>query len=254
MKKAIKTNKITKKRVIKQRDINTVYALLNKKTAWTWKEIENAVSLSTGNEKLISDENTRFLIWSIPAVKTCPFRTEHCEEACYAVKAETAYPDVLPAREYNYLLSHTDLFVPFMSRLFHEIAAKPAYKKAKWILVRIHESGDFYNVEYMKKWFDIARNCIDIKNMVFQAYTKSLPFYDLLVDSKPLNFVPVASVWDDTAQSQLDLIEKHNMTIYTAYDKKDGLPDGYSFCDCVNCATCQKCYHGKVKRIACEIH
>ena len=114
MKKAIKTKKITKKRVIKQRDINTVYALLNKKTAWTWKEIENAVSLSTGNEKLISDENTRFLIWSIPAIKTCPFRTKHCEKDCYAVKAETAYPDVLPAREYNYLLSQTDLFVPFM--------------------------------------------------------------------------------------------------------------------------------------------
>ena len=116
MKKAIKTNKITKKRVIKQRDINTVYALLNKKTAWTWKEIENAVSLSTGNEKLISDENTRFLIWSIPAVKTCPFRTEHCEEACYAVKAETAYPDVLPAREYNYLLSQTDCLAASMSK------------------------------------------------------------------------------------------------------------------------------------------
>lgn len=235
------------------RNILKAYELLNKKSSWTWDEINEAVSISTGNRKLKSSKDVKFLIWNLPAVVTCPYRTAMCSAACYAIKAEKAYPDVLPARNYNFELSKTDFFVDFMSRLFHEIAKKAAYKKAKWILVRIHESGDFYSVEYMKKWFDIAENCKDIKNMLFMAYTKSLPFYDTLKGNKPLNFVVRGSVWDDTSDEQLALIKKYNLPIYTAYEPGK-FPKNYKKCSCVDCGKCQMCYKEENKLIACEIH
>lgn len=236
------------------RNIMKAYELLNKKNAWTWDEINEAVSISTGNRKLKSTASVKFLIWNLPAVKTCPFRTAHCECNCYALKAERMYPEVLPAREFNLEFSKSEIFVDFMTRLFHEIAAKASYRKAKWILVRVHESGDFYSLDYMAKWFNIARNCVDIKNMIFQAYTKSIAFYDVLKDNKPLNFFFMSSIWDDTKPEFIALTEKLGIPIYTAYEAKKGLPAGYAKCECIDCGRCQMCYHGKVMHIACEIH
>jgi hypothetical protein len=37
-------------------------------------------------------------------------------------------------------------------------------------VVRVHESGDFYSVEYFRKWLKIARK---LPNIQFYAYTKS---------------------------------------------------------------------------------
>ena len=56
------------------------------------------LTYSTSNLKYIPSAEMGYLIWNIPAVKTCPNRTPHCEAGCYARKAEFAYPDVLPYR------------------------------------------------------------------------------------------------------------------------------------------------------------
>ena len=41
--------------------------------------------------------------------------------------------------------------------------------KAKFKVVRIHESGDFYSIEYVEKWDNIAKQLPQVK---FYAYTK----------------------------------------------------------------------------------
>lgn len=63
-----------------------------------------------GNKKLVNNDKVRYIIWNLPAIKTCPFATEHCKKACYACKAERMYPSVTPSREKNYNDSLKDDF------------------------------------------------------------------------------------------------------------------------------------------------
>lgn len=219
----------------------------------TWKDLQGKsgkISLSDGNKKLVSDEYTRFLIFSIPAVKTCPFATEHCKASCYAVKAERAYPDCLPAREKNLAFTKTDEFVPFMVKALHYIAGLKAYRKAEHITVRIHESGDFYSYEYLKKWLDIADACRDIKNMDFAAYTKSIPYlmkakkegYNVS-DCKACNIRFTSSIWDDTKAVYIAETEVLDLPIYTAFEK-ESWDESYTKCECKDCGHCRHCFAG----------
>ena len=234
----------------------------NEQRKMTWGLLKNKsgiVSLSDGNKKLVSDEFTRFIIWSLPAGKTCPFATEMCYNACYARKAEIAYPDCLPAREKNLAFSKTDEFVPFMIKALHYIASLKAYRNAEHITIRIHESGDFYSVEYLEKWLDIAEACKDITNLDMSAYTKSIPYlvqackdgYNL----KTCGIRFISSIWADTKAERINETKTLNLPIYTAFEK--GLFDKeYEKCDCENCGHCRKCYKGEkaCNRIAVEIH
>jgi hypothetical protein len=53
--------------------------------------------------------------------------------------------------------------------------------------VRIHDSGDFYSIEYLLKWVDIANTN---KEVIFYAYTKSIPFFKGTFQGKPIIKVP----------------------------------------------------------------
>lgn len=231
----------------------------------TWKDLKgngSTICISDGNKKLISDNVTRFLIFSLPAEKTCPFATAHCKEACYAKKAEKAYPDCLPAREKNLAFSKTDEFVPFMVEALHYIASLKAYRNAEHITVRIHESGDFYSYEYLKKWLDIANACKDIKNMDFGAYTKSIPYlmkakkegYNVS-DYRDCNIRFTSSIWDDTKAVYIAETEVLDLPIYTAFEK-ESWDESYTKCNCENCGHCRHCFAGETacKRNAVVIH
>lgn len=217
------------------------------------------VSLSWENKKLISTSETRFIIWSIPAIKTCPFATKHCAKDCYARKAEKCYPDCLSARTKNYDFSKTDMFVPFMVNVFHYMASLKAYREAKHISIRIHESGDFYSVEYLEKWLDIAEQCKDIPNIDFCAYTKSIPYLvQACKDGYNLNDCGIhflSSIWDDTKKERIEETFELNLPIYTAFEKGH-FPDGYTKCECNDCGHCRQCYKGENEKqmIAVEIH
>ena len=213
----------------------------------TWKELNNAIYVSRRNKKLVPDSETDFIIWNLPAVMTCPNRTAHCEEFCYAKKAEIAYPDCLPARKRNFKESLKDSFVEDMTKTILKIAIGSKKKK---IVVRIHESGDFYNKAYVNKWLEIIDNCKFDKRIVFIAYTKSFKFFDGV--KLPKNFSLRASVWDDTKESDLETIKRNGWKIYTAVDKfQKG--DKFTRCRCSDCASCGKCWKN-YKDIRCEIH
>ena len=101
-----------------------------------------------GNLKLKNNENTRFMIWNIPAVITCPFRTAMCEKFCYARKAERMYPSCSDARQRNFEVTKQ---ADFVERMIFTIEAELNTKKftGKKVVFRIHESGDFYNWGYI---------------------------------------------------------------------------------------------------------
>lgn len=202
--------------------------------------------VSTGNKKLKSNGKVRFLIWNLPALQTCPFSTELCRKNCYARKAEKQYPGCLPCRERNLELSKQDDFVSEMVKLIHRRQKHWRYRDKK-IFTRIHESGDFYSVEYAQKWCEIAEQCPEV---TFLAYTKSLPFFEGL--SVPKNLVIRASLWADTLPELRELSAKY--PTYTALPKGTYDTVRNFQCKCEDCGTCQACYSPKVKNIIVDIH
>lgn len=212
------------------------------------------INLSHGNKKLKSNDKVAFLIWNLPAIMTCPYATENCKRYCYARKAEKQYPDCLKSRQDHFEISRQENFV---DRMIYTIDTELMRKsnKTRKIVFRIHESGDFYNKEYVAKWLQIMNHYKKEKRIVFVAYTKSVRFFDGI--DLPANFRLLASVWSDTKEENLEIIKRNNFRIYTAFneeDMKQARKDGYTVCRCKDCATCGKCWNKKVQDIACEIH
>lgn len=238
------------------------------------------ISVSDGNKKLKStngktDENgnyipsTKWLIFNTLAVVTCPYRTAMCggylrgekrfeydektgkiidkKAECYAVKAEKAYPTVIPARRDNLRATILPGFVEMMTEIILKTAKN---MKKERLIVRIHESGDFYNKRYAEMWLQIARNVAHDIRIVFWCYTKSFVFFDGV--QLPANFKLRASVWADTAPEQLEIIARNNWPIYTVYENE--LPANYNECFCKDCANCNQCGDMGIKSIACKRH
>ena len=227
----------------------------------TWKQAQQDkrfLNLSEGNRKLIPNESIRFLIWNLPSRITCPFATKHCFHFCYAVKAENAYPNCKTSRLRNLERSKESDFVESMIFTIEAHLDRPSFKTAKKVIVRIHESGEFYNQAYADKWLKIAEHFKHNKRVVFMAYTKSIVFFSNNIYSDKRKYIPPNmvirfSVWDDTKADYIRLAERWDFPIYTAVDKfSKGIPS-QNRCLCRDCAKCGKCW-GKTKKIVCEIH
>ena len=134
-------------------------------------------TFSKGNRKL----SKNVLIWNLPAVKTCPGSSTYCRRICYALKAERCYPSARKSRLRNFEFSKSEQFVEKIVQFL---------KKRKETIIRLHESGDFYNKEYLNKWCEIARQLPD---KIFYAYTKSY-FFDNFWDNIPDNLRIIQSV------------------------------------------------------------
>ena len=206
---------------------------------------------TNGNKKLVNNDKARFLIWNLPAIQTCPYATEHCKRACYALKAERLYPSARESRQNNFWESLKDDFSDRMIDTIAYYRNSKAYEGKK-MLVRIHESGDFYSQEYADKWVKVINHFRNDSSIVFCCYTKSLPFFDKYDIKSMTNFAFIASVWDDTSAEMLSKIKEKNYRIYTAVESFDNWNGNR--CRCADCAKCQQCFNNKVNAIACQIH
>ena len=133
------------------------------------------MNLLTQNKKLKNTSlmnRARILNFSLPAYKTqnnkmvCPFAKD-CVKYCYAQKGNYRFPSVKKGLNKRYELSKKEEFVTIMNA--NILLERPTH-------VRIHDSGDFYSVDYLNKWVQIAK---DNKDVIFYAYTKSIPFFKL---------------------------------------------------------------------------
>lgn len=134
--------------------------------------------LSLSNSKLKKDN---IFTWGIPAYKsesgmiTCPNAGE-CLKGCYARQGFYVMPTVRQAQEARLELSLTDNFVSVMDA---EI------KRRKVKRLRIHDSGDFFSVDYLNKWLNIMHLN---PNVVFYAYTKMVKLFKAKQKLLPANF------------------------------------------------------------------
>ena len=144
----------------------------------------NLLTQNAKMKKTSLKNNSKIYNFSIPAYKTksgkltCPF-ADSCIKYCYAQKGNyTRFPIVQQLMEQKYTITKQDNFILLMNE---EIQKKKATH------IRIHDSGDFYSVKYLQKWVDIATQNT---NVIFYAYTKSIPFFKGAKAGKPIVKVP----------------------------------------------------------------
>ena len=144
----------------------------------------NLLTQNAKMKKTSIKNNSKIFNFSIPAYKTkegkvtCPFAKD-CIKYCYAQKGNyTRFPIVQDLMEQKYNITKQDNFILLMNE---EITKKKATH------IRIHDSGDFYSVKYLQKWVDIATQN---KDVIFYAYTKSIPFFKGAKGGKPTVKVP----------------------------------------------------------------
>lgn len=219
-------------------------------------------NISTSNKKLVGtpqeeiknnyDISIGFAIFNLPCRATCPFATEACKKFCYAGKAETAYPDCKPSRIRNFHETRRDDFVV---RMAYTIVSRYLNMKAKKLVVRIHESGDFYNRAYVKKWLEIIRLVESLgftsEQIIFIAYTKSFPFFD--GEKLPALLALRASLDATSPLKMIEIVRRNNWNVYRVVEKFSD-NNNTNNCRCSDCATCGKCWNNAIYGIECEIH
>jgi hypothetical protein len=113
--------------------------------------------LTRGNGKLGEGIHA----WSLPAVETCPGRSDLCTRVCYARSGRFRTRTMQSRLAENLIDAQAD---DFAARITAEIHRRGVHT------LRIHVSGDFYDAEYTRKWATIARRC---PRTTFYAYTRS---------------------------------------------------------------------------------
>ena len=126
--------------------------------------------MSKGNAKLSKDT----LILSLPAGITCP-GSNACKAwvtlkddkrvlnrglesmfTCFAASEELRYPNVFKSRKYNYDLINSYVIKKDLKGLTDLINRSIQANRKNINKVRIHESGDFFNIIYIS-WDNLPR-------------------------------------------------------------------------------------------------
>lgn len=188
------------------------------------------MTLLRQNSELRAD---RIWNWTLPAhgvrlqdgrtLNVCP-NAGACANFCYALNGTYMFRNVRGAHERNLLmvLDHLEDWKVDMAKELSHKRFQPngiprlseyvlnlddwaeAWRKAGGAAVRIHDSGDFFSLEYLNAWLDIARMHPSI---LFYCYTKEVTmFREHVVGKAPTNFRWVYSM----GGKQDSLIDKEN--------------------------------------------
>lgn len=122
-------------------------------------------------------------------LKTCP-QAGRCATGCYARSGTYRFSNVAKAYEARLELTQSDRFVPSMVAEIGYKANKASIK-GNHCIIRIHDSGDFYNVSYWDKWRIIMTQVPYVK---YYAYTKMIQFFNDRKAHRPLNFTLIYSL------------------------------------------------------------
>lgn len=124
--------------------------------------------------KKSSQNGTHLYNWGIPAYKsqngtiTCP-NASKCIIGCYAKSGAYVWSNVAKAYENRLSLSRTK---GFQHVIVYHIDKLMSKHKTGTIMIRIHDSGDFYSQDYLAAWIEIANVYQNETRVQFYAYTK----------------------------------------------------------------------------------
>ena len=175
---------------------------------------------SFGNTKLKKEGIVSF---NIPALvsetgfKTCP-NAGICGSLCYARQGRYTMSSVQAPRERNLArlldtaANNEWAWLDVVCDLVDDIKRLP--KRVK--LIRVHDSGDYFDPIYMRAWLDVAQQCPDI---TFYCYTKMILDYQWYMSNGliPLNMLMVQSV-GGKQDSHIDPLLPHSRIFPTHAD------------------------------------
>lgn len=133
--------------------------------------------------------------WGIPAYKsqngtlTCP-NASKCIIGCYAKSGAYVWSTVAQAYENRLSLSRTKGFEHVIVSQIDKLMSK---HKTGTIMLRIHDSGDFYSQSYFDTWLKIAQVYLNEPRVQFYAYTKMVQMGKASQDWTPKNFTLIYS-------------------------------------------------------------
>ena len=158
-----------------------------------------------GNQKL----GRKIRTWSLPAMLTCPGRTDTCSARCYAVRGRMA------GRQEAYRANWDLARAPgFAARLIGEIVRDEVRT------VRVHVSGDFFSRAYARAWLRVMRECCDTR---FYLYTRSWRTPGYAETFAAMAALPNVAVWysADRDSGYPAAIPRNVRVAYLAVDDAD---------------------------------
>lgn len=157
--------------------------------------------------------------WGIPAFRskngtaTCP-NARHCVAGCYAKSGAYLWSNVAQAYENRLSLSRGKGFEQVIMYHIDKLLSK---HKDGLILIRVHDSGDFYSPAYQKAWYNIALQYSGQHRVKFYAYTKMVSQSESI--PKPDNFELIYSL----GGSEDNIIDRTNMRHSRVFDNETEL-------------------------------
>lgn len=233
------------------------------------KELFSSSLIPHGNGKLLDYDNDetgekfRYAQFNTRAILDCPFRSAGCEAVCYATKENHQFPSVKDSRSRSFEESKRE---DFSLRMEYTIRYHLNTKRYKGtiMVIRIHESGDFYSLQYLRKWIRIWKS-LENEPVLFVFYTKSFPFFLMLTEEekdvvrrmmKAGKLAMNLSIDDTTSKAQmiayLDMLKQFPLA--NTYRVTETATEDDDKCDCANCAKCGACNKAQGKEKVVEIH
>jgi len=147
------------------------------------------MNISTGNSKTGPS-------WSILEIASCPYATELCKSLCYAKIGRMALHSTRRGKNFKETIQliQQGLFVEKFLELWDKTFKLPKnkFRKVYTGTLRIHDAGDFFNIQYILAWIEIAKRLPEVK---FWAYTRSWRGQNLLPYLHELAGLDNVSIW-----------------------------------------------------------
>ncbi len=160
-----------------------------------------------GNSKM----GPEVLIFNLPPLLTCK-ASEWCKKNCYALKGRHCWPSVKESQQKRLELSRRTDFVEL---------AVAELKRRRPQYVRLHSAGDFYSVEYARKWLEIIKQCPKI---LFRTTTKRTDLGEVIRELDSLPNMIVRESLDPSRPKPSGLLRTVTLVIGTPvepdFDKK----------------------------------
>lgn len=216
-----------------------------------------------GNDKLLDFFDTDLNIWfkyaqfNTIAGFCCPYASIGCALACYAKTGCHVFPSVKKSREKSY---NASLEFNFSEKMIYTIETEleSGRYSGNVMIIRIHESGDFYSFEYLLKWLRIFEHFKYDNRVIFCFYTKSFEYFlelseydrDIIRAGMEAGTIAMSLSLDDTTTAEqlaraMKLKEIFPLVnIYYFTDNPGAVVHDHE-CDCKDCARCGTCTHAR---------
>src|SRR3990167_3112986 len=165
------------------------------------------------------------------AFNTCPAKGI-CAGYCFARQGFYVFPWVAKVRDRNLAIARAAAFGPALLKDLELLAPageprdRRRRRRKRITTIRVHDSGDFFSLRYLRLWYAAARAFPELR---FYAYTKMFKMLAPAIwDERPKNFSIVQSV-GSLDDEHIDLARPHARVFVDHADRETaGYVDGLS--------------------------